>query len=98
VIRHVDVDLARQFNEARAKVPFFRFPGKIKRIDRNAVPAQPGTGIKGLKPKRLGGSRVNHFPDIESHAQRQQLEFVDQRDIDAPVDIFQELGHFGGGW
>ena len=33
----------------------------------------------------------------KSHAQAEHLQFVDQRDVDAAIDIFQQLGHLGGG-
>ena len=54
VIRHVGIDLSRQFNEAGAEVPFLGLPGQIERIDGDAVSAQAGSGIEGMKAKRLG--------------------------------------------
>src|SRR6266481_9748665 len=75
------------------EVVFLGFPGEIKRVNGNAVSAQPWPGIKGLEAKRLGGGCRNHFPDVDAHAQAEQLEFIDQRDIYAAVDVLQQFGH-----
>src|SRR5579863_5352546 len=50
--------------------------------------------IERMKPEGLGGSRCNHFPDIDSHSQAQQLQFIHQRDVNAAVNVFEELRHF----
>src|ERR1700722_17426704 len=50
-----------------------------------------------MKAERLGGSCADHFPDVDSHAQTQQLEFVDQCDVHAAVDVFKQLGHLRDG-
>ena len=39
-MRHLAVDVARQLDEARFDARLLGLPRKIKRIDRNAVPAQ----------------------------------------------------------
>ena len=72
------------------------FPREIERIDRDAVAAQAWAGIEGHIPKRLGGRRLDHLPDVDSHRGVDHLEFVDERDIHRPKDIFHELGRFGG--
>ena len=58
-------------------------------------PPRPGPGIEGLEPEGLGGGRVDDFLDVDAHAQREQLELVDQSDVHAAVDVFEQLGHFG---
>src|SRR5262249_16425129 len=95
VVRHGNVNLAGEFDEACAEIEFLRLPGKIKRIDGNAVSAKSGPGIERLEPERLRGSRINNFPDIQVHAEAEHLQFVDECDVDAAVNVFQELSHFG---
>ena len=97
MVGHVVVDLSGQFDEASAEIKFFGFPREIEGIDGNAMPAQARSGIKRMKAERLGGSGFDDLPDIDVHAQAQQLEFVDQRDVDAAVDVLQQLGHLRGG-
>src|SRR5271155_4426692 len=59
--------------------------------------SQARSRIKRMKAERFGGSGGNDFPDVQIHAQAQQLQLVDQRDVDAAVDVFEELGHLGRG-
>ena len=49
-VRHLAVDVAGQFDEPRLDAELLGLPGQIERIDRNAVPAQAGAGVKGMKP------------------------------------------------
>src|SRR6202035_2675028 len=56
---------------------------------------EAGTGVKGHEAEWFGGGAVNHFPDIQVHAQGKLLEFVHQRDVDAAKNIFEQLHHFG---
>ena len=56
--------------------------------------AESWSGIEGLESERLGGSRANDFKDIDIHAQTEQLEFVDQRDVYATIDVLEQFGHF----
>ena len=42
-----------------------RFPGEIERIDRDAVPAEPGPRIERHEAERLGRRGVDDFPDVE---------------------------------
>ena len=96
MVRHGGIDLAGQLDEFCLEVHLSGFPGKIKRIHRDAVPSQAGTGIKRLKSKRFGGGGFNHFPDVDAHSQAEQLEFIYQGNIDATVDILQQFGHLRG--
>src|SRR6266480_100519 len=43
IARHRVVDLAGKLDETGRQVKFARFPGEIKRIDRNAMPAKSGS-------------------------------------------------------
>ena len=96
VIGHRGVHFAGQLDEAGGEIVFARFPGKIVRIDRDAVAAEAGAGIKGHEAEGLGGGGVDDFPDIDIHAQAEHFQLVDQRDVDAAENIFEQLGHFGG--
>src|SRR5205823_284437 len=64
MVGHRSVYFACQLDESSRKVVFARLPRKIKRINWNAMPAQPRSGIKRHEAERLGGGRVNHFPDV----------------------------------
>ena len=57
--------------------------------------AQAGAGIEGLEAERLCLGRVDDFVDIDAHPHAELLELVDQRDVDAAVDVFKQLGHLG---
>ena len=74
--RHRSVDLASQFNKAGILAVLSRFPGQIKRIDRNAMPSQPRSRIKRHKPERLGPGRVDYLPNINPHRVVDHLELV----------------------
>src|SRR5580700_10266729 len=96
VVRHGGVDFAREFDETRGEIVLARFPGKIERVHRNAVAAEAGAGIERHEAEGLGGSGVDHFPDVDTHAKAEEFEFVDESDVHAAEDVFEELGHFGG--
>src|ERR1039458_3395193 len=97
VVRHVVVDLSGKLDEAGAEIKLFGLPREIEGVNGNAMPAQAGAGVKGMKAERLGGSGRDHLPDVDVHAQAQQLEFIDQCDIDAAIDVLQQFGHLRSG-
>ena len=70
-------------------------PREIKGIDRDAVSAQSGTGIKRLEAERLGLGRVDHLPDVDSHAVVEHLQLVDQRDVHGPVGVLEDFARLG---
>ena len=92
-VGHGGVDFAGQLDEAGAEVELLGLPGEIKGIDGDAVAAQPGAGIEGLEAEGLGFGRVDDLVDVDAHPHAELLQLVDQRDIDAAVDVFQQLGH-----
>ena len=92
-VRHVDVDFTGEFDEARPEIELLGFPGEIEGIDGNAVTAEAGAGIEGLKSKGLGFGSVDDFMNVDAHAHAKLLELVDQGDIDAAIDVFEQLGH-----
>ena len=59
--------------------------------------AEAGTGIEGLEAEGFGLGSVDDFVDVDAHAHAELLEFVDQGDVDAAIDVFEELGHLRRG-
>src|SRR5207249_3005939 len=66
-----------------------------KRIDGDAVPAEAGAGVEGLEAEGFGFGGFDDFPDVDAHVGEDDFEFVDQGDVDAAVDVFEEFGGFG---
>src|SRR5581483_1647844 len=95
VIRHGHVDFAGELDEAGAEVKLLGLPGEVERINWDAVSAQARSGVEGVKTERLGGCGLDDFPDVQPHAQAEHLQFVHQGDVDAAINILQQLGHFG---
>ncbi len=58
-------------------------------------PPSPGAGIESLETERLGLRCVDYFVDIDAHAHAELFEFVDQGNVDAAINVFEQLGHFG---
>ena len=96
-VGHVGIDFAGQLDEAGAEVELAGLPGEIKRVDGDAVAAEAGAGIEGLEAEGLGFGGVDDFVDVDAHAHAELLELVDQGDVDAAVDVFEQLGHLGDG-
>ena len=94
-VGHVGVDFAGQLDEAGAEVELLGLPGEIEGVDGDAVAAEAGAGIEGLEAEGLGFGRVDDFVDVDAHAHAELLELVDQRDVDAAVDVLKQLGHLG---
>src|SRR5438046_9410210 len=53
--------------------------------------AQTRSRIKRHEPKWLCLGGINHLPDIDAHRAVNDLEFVDEGDVDAAENIFEEL-------
>jgi hypothetical protein len=60
------------------------------------VAAEARAGIERHETEGFSGGGFDNFPDINVHAGGEELEFVDERDVDATKNVFQELGHFRG--
>src|SRR4029077_6293131 len=88
VIGHGGVDFTGKFDEARGEVVLAGFPGKIERVDRDAVTAEAWAWIKGHEAEGLGGGGVDHLPQIHAHAEAEEFKFVDESDVDAAEDVF----------
>ena len=59
--------------------------------------AKPGPGIKRLESEGLGLGGIDHFKQINVHAHAELLELVDEGNVDAAVDVLEQLGHLRGG-
>ena len=59
--------------------------------------AESGTGVEGVEAEGLGLGGVDDFMDVDPHAHAKLLQLVDEGDVDAAVDVFKQLGHFGNG-
>src|SRR5207248_606451 len=64
--RHLRVDLVRHADHARLVVERAHLPGEIVRIERDAVSAEAGAWRELHVAERLGGRRIDHFPDIDA--------------------------------
>ena len=49
-----------------------------------------------MEAEWLGRGGADDLPNIETHAETKQLQFIYQRDVYAAIDVFQQLGHFRG--
>ena len=58
-------------------------------------PPSPGPGIERHEAKRFSGRRVDHFPDIDTHAVAHDGDLVHQADIDHAEGVFEQLHHLG---
>ena len=58
--------------------------------------SEAGAGIKWRETKGLRFGCLNHFPNVDTQLAVNELELIDERDVDAAVYVFQQLGCFGG--
>src|SRR5271163_441657 len=59
--------------------------------------AETGSGIERMEAEGLSGGGVYDLPDVEVHAQAEHLEFVDQCNVDAAINVLQQLRHLSSG-
>src|SRR5260370_12019758 len=62
--RHAFVHFACQIDETRSIVERTQLPGEVQWVDRDTVSAKTRPRIERHEPIRLGGCRLDHFPDI----------------------------------
>ena len=94
VFGHRAVDLAGELDEAGVDAEFLGFPGEVEGIDRDAMAAEAGAWIKRREAEWLGGGGADDLPDIDAHGIGDDFEFVDEANVDGPVNVFQQLGKF----
>ena len=91
---HAAVYFACEFDESCFFADLFCFPCEIEGIDGYAVSTESGSGVEGGEAERFGCCGLDDLPDIDIHFIEYGFHFVDERDIDSPVDIFHEFGGF----
>lgn len=94
-VRHVVVYLAGQFDEAGVDAIFLGFPGQVEGVDGDAMSTEAGAWGVRHEAEGLCGSSLDHFMDVDAHFVGDDLHFVDQADVNGPVDVLQQLAHFG---
>ena len=58
-------------------------------------PPTPGPGVERLEPERLGRRAADDVPQVDAELVAEPRHLVDQRDVDVPVGVLQQLGHLG---
>ena len=48
-----------------------------------------------FRSEGLGGGGLHDLPHVHVHLREHHLELVDQRDVDRPVDVLEQLGRLG---
>ena len=72
-----------------------RDPTEIEGVNWNAVSAQSWARIESLKTKRFCLCSIDHFPDIDSNFLEQDFQFIDHRDVDTAICVFENFACFG---
>src|SRR5262245_45825680 len=57
--------------------------------------AESRAGEKWLEAKWLRPSCLDHFPNVDSHRVENDFQFIDQRDVDGAIRVFQDLARLG---
>ncbi len=71
-------------------------PGQVRRVDRQAVPADARARGEPHEPERLRRGRVDRLPHVDAQAVREHRQLVDERDVDVPERVLEQLGQLGG--
>ena len=96
VIRHVTVDIVRELDEAEALAERpFHPPRQVRRVDRQAVPADARPGAERQVAERLGRRRLDRFPHVDAEVTREHGQLVHERDVDVPEGVLHQLGQLG---
>ena len=66
-MRHTHVNVSCRVYHTQVEIVLLGDVFQVKRVERNAVSANAGTGIKRLKAEGLGFGGFNYFPDINMH-------------------------------
>jgi hypothetical protein len=59
------------------------------------VPTNAWPGRERHQAKRLGRGGPDRLPDVDAHLVAQHCHLVDQRDVDVPERVLQQLGQLG---
>ena len=58
-------------------------------------PPTPGPGREAHEAERLGGGGVDRLPDVDAEVVGEHRQLVDQRDVDVPEGVLEQLGQLG---
>jgi hypothetical protein len=94
--RHLAVDLARQLDHAGAVVQRLHLPGEVVRVERDAVPADAGSGHELHVAERLGRGGLDDLEDVDAEPVADLRHLVDQGDVHGPERVLEQLRQFGG--
>ena len=97
VLRHRRVDVLRRLDEPeRASRVAAALPRQVRRVERDAVPADAWTGVERHVAERLAGRRPDDLPHVDVLRRAEGGELVDQRDVHHAEGVLEQLGHLGG--
>src|SRR5215471_19105535 len=96
VLGHGAVDLVGKGDELRLIAREPNLPGQIERIDGDAVPADPGAGIEGHEPERLGRGRLDDLPGVDADFPTRESKLVGEGDVDGGELAITRIDPLGG--
>src|SRR5690606_39578088 len=67
----------------------------VDRVYRYAMSFDSGTGVELLESEGFGGGGPNDVPEVDAEFVAEPGHLVDQRDVDVPVCILEQLGGLG---
>src|SRR5262249_24720795 len=93
---HEGIDLAGKFDKARDDAIFPSLPRKIKRVDRDAMSAQPRAWVERHVTEGVSLGAIDDLPYVDANRLEDDLQFVNQSNIDGSEDVLSELHRLGG--
>ena len=87
--------LASSTKRKRVPEPPLDAPREVRRVDRQAVAADAGTGREPHEPERLGRGRVDRRPDVDAELAGEHRELVDERDVHVAERVLEQLHQLG---
>ena len=98
VVGHVLVDVVGQLDEPeRLAEPALHAPRQVRGVDGQAVPADARTGCEPHVAERLGAGGVDGAPDVDAERVGEHRQLVDERDVDVPEGVLEQLDQLGVG-
>ena len=96
VVGHVAVDVVGELDEAEALAESALDPPReVRRVDRQAVAADTRAGREAHVAERLRRGGVDRRPDVDAEVAREHRELVDERDVDVPERVLEQLHQLG---
>ena len=92
----MSIDVVGEFDEAECLAELFLDrPRQIRRIDREAVPADAGARGELHEAKWLCRRGIDHLPDVDTEVMGEHGELVDKRDVHMAERVLEQFGHLG---